>query len=337
MMDLPSILALRPANGVPRETAPSPFLAAAFLLPQRAPRRPPCRRRHRPRPILSTSPPSPDPRVASSPGVSTPRDPPRSCRRSVVEFALVSNSPPTAGFQGVTNSDLAFSGHYAFQGNYNGIRSGHREREETHAQDVVPLPGFATMCRSISTCSLCPRRPNRRKDCGSQGVPDTVSHDACAASACLTLPTLEAEIPDNVQTCRGSHTHTVVSDPKDPANIYIYISGSSRVRPEGDPRAAPTCTRGQPGSARVPHRGVKVPARQSAAGEPGQCAAHLPGLTAPPRSVTRSVQDSIETGCAPTGRTPGAPTRIVDGVWSRRILGSASRTSGRPPGTDPVP
>ena len=32
----------------------------------------------------------------------------------------------------------------------------------------------------------------------------------------------------NVQTCRGSHTHTVLVDPKDPDNVYVYISGSAR-------------------------------------------------------------------------------------------------------------
>src|SRR5919108_3982487 len=33
-----------------------------------------------------------------------------------------------------------------------------------------------------------------------------------------------------VQTCRGSHTHTLVIDPNDPANIYVYGSGTSSVR-----------------------------------------------------------------------------------------------------------
>src|SRR5262249_5948358 len=34
----------------------------------------------------------------------------------------------------------------------------------------------------------------------------------------------------NVQTCRGSHTHTVLEDPKDPNNVYVYVSGSFIVR-----------------------------------------------------------------------------------------------------------
>ena len=43
----------------------------------------------------------------------------------------------------------------------------------------------------------------------------------------------------NVQTCRGSHTHTVVTDPKDPANVYIYVSGSAPVR---SPKELPGCS-----------------------------------------------------------------------------------------------
>src|SRR6185295_1228892 len=33
-----------------------------------------------------------------------------------------------------------------------------------------------------------------------------------------------------VQTCRGSHTHTLVVDPNDKNNVYIYVSGTSAVR-----------------------------------------------------------------------------------------------------------
>ena len=44
----------------------------------------------------------------------------------------------------------------------------------------------------------------------------------------------------NVQTCRGSHTHTVLVDPKDTENVYVYISGSSGVRSPKELRAAST-------------------------------------------------------------------------------------------------
>ena len=49
----------------------------------------------------------------------------------------------------------------------------------------------------------------------------------------------------NVQTCRGSHTHTVVTSPTDTANVYIYVSGSAPVR---SPNELTGCSVGQPDS-----------------------------------------------------------------------------------------
>src|SRR6185436_14242991 len=46
----------------------------------------------------------------------------------------------------------------------------------------------------------------------------------------------------SVQTCRGSHTHSVLADPKDPDNVYIYVSGSSSVRPTAE---MPSCSGGE--------------------------------------------------------------------------------------------
>ena len=71
---------------------------------------------------MSASPPSPDPRVGLKPGR---RD---SATARILEKAgeaawnvrLISNSPPSEKFVGSTNSDLAFIGNYAIQGNYNG-------------------------------------------------------------------------------------------------------------------------------------------------------------------------------------------------------------------------
>jgi hypothetical protein len=34
-----------------------------------------------------------------------------------------------------------------------------------------------------------------------------------------------------VQTCRGSHTHSLLVDPNDPDHVYVYVSGSAPVRP----------------------------------------------------------------------------------------------------------
>ena len=59
-------------------------------------------------------PPSPDPRIGLEPGLFDAEE-------AIWNLRLVSATPPSTEFVGVTNSDLAFTGPYAIQGNYNGI------------------------------------------------------------------------------------------------------------------------------------------------------------------------------------------------------------------------
>src|SRR5690606_18261409 len=46
-----------------------------------------------------------------------------------------------------------------------------------------------------------------------------------------------------VQTCRGSHTHSILADPDDAENLYVYVSGTAGVRPPPPSRAATTTPR----------------------------------------------------------------------------------------------
>ncbi len=71
-----------------------------------------------------------------------------------------------------------------------------------------------------------------RVDCGTQGVDDTVSAARFRGVRIFDISDLKKprQIAD-VQTCRGSHTHTLVVDPKDHENLYVYGSGTSTVRP----------------------------------------------------------------------------------------------------------
>ena len=86
-----------------------------------------------------------------------------------------------------------------------------------------------------------------------------------------------------MQTCRGSHTHTVVIDPKDSDNVYVYVSGSAGVR---SPDELPGCIDAPIDGSElgaVPHRGD-----QGAAGAPEQAAIVsspriFNDLAAPPR------------------------------------------------------
>jgi hypothetical protein len=72
-----------------------------------------------------------------------------------------------------------------------------------------------------------------RKDCGTQGVPDSISAIRVRGIRIFDISDItQPKYVTDVQTCRGSHTHTVLVDPNDKDNIYVYISGSAGVRPE---------------------------------------------------------------------------------------------------------
>ena len=59
-----------------------------------------------------------------------------------------------------------------------------------------------------------------------------------------------------VQTCRGSHTHTLLVDPKDPNDVYIYVSGSSFVRPPAEMAGCVSAVPGpEPELGALPDRG----------------------------------------------------------------------------------
>jgi hypothetical protein len=142
----------------------------------------------------------------------------------------LANRPKPDGVNG-TNSDLAFQGDYAFNGNYNGINIYN-----------IANPANPTLTTSIS----CPGSQN---DVSVYGNLLFVSVEATGAKIdCSSTPEATAttrfrgirifDISDitkpeqvaGVQTCRGSHTHTLVRPKNDPANVYIYVSGTAGVR-----------------------------------------------------------------------------------------------------------
>jgi hypothetical protein len=143
-------------------------------------------------------------------------------------------NPANMGDFGVANSDLAFSGPYAFQGNYNGFEIwdvSNPANPTLRATHVCPGgQGDLSVYKNLLFMSVEERRG--RIDCGTQGVADTVSTDRFRGVRIFDIS--DVEKPKQiaaVQTCRGSHTHTLVTDPKDPANLYVYVSGTSPVRP----------------------------------------------------------------------------------------------------------
>jgi len=172
--------------------------------------------------------PTPDPRVGLDAGLFDAEE-------AVWNLRTLAQLPPPEAFVGVTNSDLAFTGPYAIQGNYNGIMVwdlSSPEQPELVTEYVCPasqsdVSVYGTLL-FVSGEGL-----GGRLDCGTQGVDQTVSPERLRGLRIFDITDIrEPEYVANVQTCRGSHTHSVLNDPDDDQNVYVYISGSAPVRPE---------------------------------------------------------------------------------------------------------
>jgi hypothetical protein len=146
------------------------------------------------------------------------------------------------------NSDFAFQGTHLFQGNFYGV-------------NFYDISNPAKV--SLITSLVCPggqgdvsvyghllfmsvEMPNGRLDCGTQGFPPpptpaadhekerpipTASPDRFRGVRIFDISDIKnPKQVGAIQTCRGSHTHTLVIDPKDSEDVYIYVSGTSFVR-----------------------------------------------------------------------------------------------------------
>ena len=170
------------------------------------------------------------------------------------------------------NSDLAFQGNHLFVGNFYGMSIydiSNPAKPSLLTTMVCPGgQGDPSVYKNLLFMSV--EMPNGRLDCGTQGFPPPPPQPSPAAGADKKGPGLPPAEKDRfrgvrifdisdiknpkqvaaVQTCRGSHTHTLVVDPNDKENVYIYVSGTSFVRqseelagcsgeaPEKDPNTA---------------------------------------------------------------------------------------------------
>ncbi len=266
-------------------------------------------------PDMSMSPPSPDPRIGLKPGRMD------STRRNMMEKAdeaswnlrLLSNTPTSEKFVGVTNSDLAFRGQYAIQGNYNGYQVWDisNPRRPTLKTSYLCPASQSDVSVYGNLLFVSAEAPSARLDCGTQGVRDTVSHDRIRGirifeAADIANPKYVA----NVQTCRGSHTHTVVTDPNDKQNVYVYVSGSAGVR---SPSELPGCLASpeDPSTALFRIEVIKIPLAAPQQASIVSSPRIFQDLTAPPRRTEPVDSATLARRAAQAAANPGAGPRPV--------------------------
>ncbi len=166
------------------------------------------------------------------------------------------NAPPDPRFASIlsfANSDLAFSGNHLFMGNFNGFNTYDVERPNRPKllASVVCPGGQGDVSVHGNLLIMSVEQTRGRIDCGTQGVQDKVSAERFRGVRIFDITDVaKPKQVAAVQTCRGSHTHTLVTDPHDTANLYVYGSGTGSVRsaeelagcsglkPEEDPNTA---------------------------------------------------------------------------------------------------
>ena len=176
---------------------------------------------------LHVTAPTPDPRVGLAPGLFDAGE-------ASWNLRLVSATPPTGPFVGKTNSDLAFTGNYAIQGNFDGIQVWDISDPANPVSVVTYVCPASQSDVSVygNLLFVSGEDFTARLDCSGEGVQEQVSHERLRGIRIFDISDIaNPEYVANVQTCRGSHTHTVVKHPGDDDNVYIYVSGSAPVRP----------------------------------------------------------------------------------------------------------
>ncbi len=164
-------------------------------------------------------PPERDPNAPPPTPTPTPPGSPAAPRPSGLSFA---------------NSDLAFSRNHVFVGNFHGFT--------TYDVDAVDRPrllasvvcpgGQGDMSVYGHLLFMSVEATSGRVDCGTEGVQAPASKERFRGVRIFDITDLRhPKQVAAVQTCRGSHTHTLVPDLHDPATLYVYGSGTSSVRP----------------------------------------------------------------------------------------------------------
>ena len=144
------------------------------------------------------------------------------------------DSEPRPSLLNFANTDLTFAGDVLIAGNYHGFNTYDiRNPRAPELLSSVVCPGGQGDVSVIGNLLILSVEQTRgRLDCGLQGVTEPTSTDRFRGIRIFDVTDFRMPIQVGaVQTCRGSHTHTVVTDPDDAGNIYVYGSGTSSVRP----------------------------------------------------------------------------------------------------------
>ena len=231
-------------------------------------------------PGLRVDPPSPDPRVGLAPGMFDAGE-------TAWNLRMLSTTPPPEEFVGTSNSDLAFTGTYAIQGNYSGVQVWDISDPANPVSVVTYVCPASQSDVSVyeNLLFVSGEDFSARLDCGDEGVEEQVSHERLRGIRIFDISDIaNPQYIGNVQTCRGSHTHTVLEHPGDEENVYVYVSGAAPVRPTEELAGCSSLSPDEdPNSALFRIEVIRVPLADPAAAAIVSSPRIFEDLVAPPR------------------------------------------------------
>ena len=150
-----------------------------------------------------------------------------------------------------SNTDMAFSDDLLVTGSYHGFNM--YQLKDSGIPDLVSsvvCPGGQGDVSIVGDLLIMSVEQTRgRLDCGLQGVSEDISDERFRGIRIFNISDITNPIQVGaVQTCRGSHTHSVVSGPDADGKILVYNSGTSSVRKEEE---LENCIDGTPGDDRT--------------------------------------------------------------------------------------
>jgi uncharacterized protein (DUF305 family) len=150
-----------------------------------------------------------------------------------------------------SNTDMAFSDDLLVTGSYHGFNMYQlKDSGIPNLVSSVVCPGGQGDVSIVGDLLIMSVEQTRgRLDCGLQGVSEDISDERFRGIRIFNISDITNPIQVGaVQTCRGSHTHSVVSGPGADGKILVYNSGTSSVRKEEE---LENCIDGTPGDDRT--------------------------------------------------------------------------------------
>ncbi len=236
-------------------------------------------------------------------------------REALRHMALIAHRPRPANFVnpadrgdfGFINADMAFKDTLLFVGGYNGVQVWDISSPVSPGlrATVVCPGGQGDVSVHGNLLFMSVEETRARVDCGTNPAVGTRFQGVRIFDISNVSNPVQVAA---VQTCRGSHTHSLLADPDDPNNLYVYVSGTAGVRPAAtmagcadDPPTGPNPARWRIEIIKVP---LAAPATAAVVGGPRL-------FTDPATGAINGLQNAPPTPLHPSG-TPWGPTPITD-------------------------